>query len=111
MAFDLLKLYAKRETQKGFKYAKDDALMKEFEKEVSMLDKFRNDYVIHFYGAVIIPGKICMVTEFAQHITWINLLPKVLWYISSSSLQCLKTLLFFRGVDFRLHSNLSPLVQ
>ncbi|ELP83590.1 protein serine/threonine kinase, putative [Entamoeba invadens IP1] len=38
----------------------------EFEKEVSMLDKFRSDYIIHFYGAVFIPNKICMVTEFAQ---------------------------------------------
>ena len=32
-----------------------------------MLDKFRNDYIIHFYGAVFIPNKICMVTEFAQY--------------------------------------------
>ena len=41
-------------------------VMDEFEKEVSMLDKFRNDYLIHFYGACFVPGKICMVTEFAQ---------------------------------------------
>ena len=27
--------------------------MEEFEKEVSMLDKFKNEYLIHFYGAVI----------------------------------------------------------
>ncbi|ELP83628.1 protein serine/threonine kinase, putative [Entamoeba invadens IP1] len=40
--------------------------MKEFEKEVSMLDKFRCDYIVHFYGAVFIPTNICMVTEFAQ---------------------------------------------
>ncbi|ELP93745.1 dual specificity mitogen-activated protein kinase kinase, putative [Entamoeba invadens IP1] len=40
--------------------------MEEFEKEVSMLDKFRSDYIVHFYGAVFIPNKICMVTEFAQ---------------------------------------------
>ena len=39
----------------------------EFEKEVAMLDKFRNEYVIHFYGAVMIPGKICMVTELAEY--------------------------------------------
>ncbi|ELP92727.1 receptor tyrosine protein kinase let-23 precursor, putative [Entamoeba invadens IP1] len=37
----------------------------EFEKEVSMLDKFRSDYIIHFYGAVNILNKICMVTEYA----------------------------------------------
>ncbi|ELP85987.1 tyrosine kinase, putative, partial [Entamoeba invadens IP1] len=39
--------------------------MIEFESEVSMLDKFRSDYIVHFYGAVFIPNKICLVTEFA----------------------------------------------
>ena len=42
-----------------------DESMEEFEKEVTMLDKFRNEYIVHFYGAVFIPNKICMVTEFA----------------------------------------------
>ena len=45
----------------------DSNAMDEFEKEVSMLDKFRSDYLIHFYGACFIPTKICMVTEFAQY--------------------------------------------
>ncbi|ELP92536.1 tyrosine protein kinase transforming protein Abl, putative [Entamoeba invadens IP1] len=40
--------------------------IKEFEKEVAMLDKFRSEYIVHFYGAVFIPSRICMVTEFAQ---------------------------------------------
>ena len=46
-----------------------DALdaMAEFTKEVNMLDKLRCDQIIHFYGAVFIPNKICMVTEFAQY--------------------------------------------
>ncbi|ELP89646.1 protein serine/threonine kinase, putative, partial [Entamoeba invadens IP1] len=39
----------------------------EFDKEVSMLDKFRSEFVIHFYGACYIPSHICMVTEFAEH--------------------------------------------
>ncbi|GAB1223169.1 hypothetical protein ENUP19_0136G0004 [Entamoeba nuttalli] len=39
----------------------------EFEKEVSMLDKFRDEYIIHFYGAVFIHNKICMVTEYAKY--------------------------------------------
>ncbi|KAL7712487.1 Protein serine/threonine kinase [Entamoeba marina] len=53
---------------KKLKEAQDnDAAIKEFNKEVSMLDKFRNDYIVHFYGAVMIPNKICMVTEFAQY--------------------------------------------
>ena len=41
--------------------------MEEFEKEVAMLDKFRSDYIIHFYGACFLPGKLCMVTEFAEY--------------------------------------------
>ena len=41
--------------------------MIEFEKEVAMLDKFRNDYIVHFFGAVFIPSKICMVTEYALY--------------------------------------------
>ena len=32
-----------------------------------MLDKFRCSYIIHFYGAVFIPHKICIVTEFATY--------------------------------------------
>ena len=50
--------------------------MEEFTKEVSMLDKFRCDYIVHFYGAVFIPSKICMVTEFAQYGSLSNLFYK-----------------------------------
>ncbi|ELP86806.1 protein serine/threonine kinase, putative [Entamoeba invadens IP1] len=42
-------------------------VMDEFTKEVSMLDKFRSEYIVHFYGAVFIPSKVCMVTEYAQY--------------------------------------------
>ncbi|ELP90906.1 tyrosine kinase, putative, partial [Entamoeba invadens IP1] len=45
----------------------DERLMGEFENEVSMLDKFRCEYIVHFYGAVFIPNKACMVIEFAQY--------------------------------------------
>ena len=41
--------------------------MEEFNNEVAMLDKFRCEYIIHFYGAVFMPGKICMVTELAPY--------------------------------------------
>ncbi|ELP84083.1 protein kinase domain containing protein, partial [Entamoeba invadens IP1] len=37
----------------------------EFEKEVAMLEKFKCEYIVHFYGACFIPGRVCMVTEFA----------------------------------------------
>ena len=41
--------------------------MEEFYKEVDMLDKFRNEYLIHYYGSVNIPNKICMITEYAKY--------------------------------------------
>ncbi|ELP84917.1 protein serine/threonine kinase, putative [Entamoeba invadens IP1] len=39
----------------------------EFMKEVEMLDKFRSEYIVHFYGAVFVALKKCMVTEFAKY--------------------------------------------
>ncbi|ELP87638.1 protein serine/threonine kinase, putative [Entamoeba invadens IP1] len=45
----------------------NDSQKIEFENEVDMLDKFRSEYIVHFYGAVFIPNKVCMVTEFAQY--------------------------------------------
>ena len=43
-----------------------DLVLNEFEKEVAMLDKFRSDHLIHFYGASFFPENICMVTELAE---------------------------------------------
>ena len=45
----------------------DEKSMREFEKEVQMLDKFRSEYIINFYGACFVPLKISMVTEFAEY--------------------------------------------
>jgi len=52
---------------KKFKNIDDDGSLDEFEKEVSMLDKFRSDYIIHFYGSSFITNRIIMVTEFAEY--------------------------------------------
>ena len=41
-------------------------LIEEFDKEVSMLDKFRSIYVINFDGAVYLVKKIAIVTELAE---------------------------------------------
>ena len=38
--------------------------MDEFAKEVAMLDKFRCDQIVHFYGACVIPNHVMMVKEF-----------------------------------------------
>ena len=39
--------------------------MKEFEKEVLILDKFHDEYIVHYNAAAFMPNKICMVTEYA----------------------------------------------
>ena len=39
--------------------------MAEFAKQVAMLDKFRCDEIVHFYGACTIPNHVMLVTEFA----------------------------------------------
>ncbi|ELP92950.1 protein serine/threonine kinase, putative [Entamoeba invadens IP1] len=44
-----------------------DNEMDEFIKEVAMLDKFRSEFIVYFYGAVFIPTKVCLVTEFAHY--------------------------------------------
>ncbi|ELP86334.1 protein serine/threonine kinase, putative, partial [Entamoeba invadens IP1] len=51
----------------------DDNLA-EFKKEVSMLEKLNNEFIINFYGAVFIPGRVCIVTEFANHGSLFDLL-------------------------------------
>ena len=42
-------------------------LIEEFDKKVSMLDKFRSIYVINFVGAVYVVKHIAIVTELAEH--------------------------------------------
>ncbi|EKE39168.1 tyrosine kinase, putative [Entamoeba nuttalli P19] len=42
-------------------------IKEEFEKEVSMLDKFRSDYIIYFYGSVLFKNKRYLITEYAEH--------------------------------------------
>ncbi|EAL50878.2 tyrosine kinase, putative [Entamoeba histolytica HM-1:IMSS] len=51
---------------KKMKMGDDEEAMEEFNKEVAMLDKFRCEYIVHFYGAVFIPTKICLVTEYVD---------------------------------------------
>ncbi|ELP89213.1 serine/threonine protein kinase, putative [Entamoeba invadens IP1] len=45
----------------------EENVLDEFTKEIEMLDKFRCDYIVHFYGAVFIINKMSMVTEFAKY--------------------------------------------
>ncbi|ELP86873.1 protein serine/threonine kinase, putative [Entamoeba invadens IP1] len=52
---------------KKMKESIESSKLDEFSSEVNMLDKFRCNYIVHFYGAVFIPNKVSMVTEFAQY--------------------------------------------
>ncbi|ELP83811.1 protein kinase domain containing protein, partial [Entamoeba invadens IP1] len=51
---------------KKMKLCNNNDIIDDFTKEVAMLDKFRSEFIVHFYGAVFIPNKICMVTELAK---------------------------------------------
>ncbi|KAL7715116.1 Tyrosine kinase [Entamoeba marina] len=44
-----------------------EGVVDDFLKEIAMLDKFRCDYIINFHGAVCIPEKLALVTEYAEH--------------------------------------------
>ena len=83
----------------------EDDKRDEMIKEMEMLDKFRYEYIIHFYGAVILPGKECMVTEFAQFGSIQDLLNKRPGQEGITSF--IKTKLVYdcsRGINY-LHSN------
>ncbi|ELP92393.1 protein kinase domain containing protein, partial [Entamoeba invadens IP1] len=54
----------------------DKSSTKEFANEVAMLDKFRCEYIVYFYGAVFTPKKICLVTEFAKYKSLNDLIKK-----------------------------------
>ncbi|EMD47540.1 serine/threonine kinase, putative [Entamoeba histolytica KU27] len=84
--------------------ASDTKQLEEFEKEVAMLDKFRNDYIVHFYGAVFIPNKICMVMEFAEYGSLEDLIKKRSNNPLSMELRMKIMLDAAKGIEY-LHSN------
>ncbi|ELP86262.1 protein serine/threonine kinase, putative [Entamoeba invadens IP1] len=49
------------------KMSNGDNQEEEFLHEVEMLEKFRSDYIIHFYGAVYLGDERAIITEFAQY--------------------------------------------
>ncbi|KAL7721960.1 Protein serine/threonine kinase [Entamoeba marina] len=89
---------------KKMKQLNNEEQMEEFNKEVSMLDKFRNDYIVHFYGAVFIPTKICMVTEFAQYGSLQDLINKTKGNPINYTMRMKILLDCSKGIEY-LHSN------
>ncbi|GAB1224199.1 hypothetical protein ENUP19_0180G0018 [Entamoeba nuttalli] len=84
--------------------AQNKTAIDEFEKEVSMLDKFRSEYIIHFYGAVVIPGKVCMVTEFAQYGSLQDMINKRKETLVSMKMKIKFMIDAAKGISY-LHSN------
>ncbi|ELP90172.1 protein serine/threonine kinase, putative [Entamoeba invadens IP1] len=74
----------------------------EFEAEVSMLDKFRSENIVFFYGAVFIPDKICMVTEYAKYGSLRNLMKSKSEIVFDLKLKILKD--STKGIQY-LHRN------
>ncbi|ELP92212.1 protein serine/threonine kinase, putative [Entamoeba invadens IP1] len=52
---------------KRLKDVREEGTTEEFEREVSMLDKFRCDFIVHFYSACFLPDHLCLVTELAKY--------------------------------------------
>ncbi|ELP94704.1 serine/threonine protein kinase HT1, putative [Entamoeba invadens IP1] len=78
--------------------------MKDFEREVCMLDKFRSKIIVHFYGAVFIPSKNCMVTEFAQFSSLNDLMIKMKWHQITEKLKIKFIIDAAKGLSY-LHTN------
>ncbi|KAH3758266.1 LRR-GTPase of the ROCO family [Pelomyxa schiedti] len=45
----------------------DDVSLAEFKREIRMMEDIRSTYCINFLGAVVTPGKYCIVTEFCEY--------------------------------------------
>jgi hypothetical protein len=45
----------------------DDETVSEFRKEVDVLQRLRNQYVVNFVGACLFPSHFCIVTEYMPH--------------------------------------------
>ncbi|ELP92662.1 protein serine/threonine kinase, putative [Entamoeba invadens IP1] len=84
--------------------ATDNKGLEEFSKEVAMLDKFRSDYLVHFYGAVFIPNKICMVSEFCKYGSLQDLLKKRSEDFVSEKMKVKFMIDAAKGIEY-LHNN------
>ena len=78
--------------------------IQDFEKEVAMLDKFRCDYIVHFYGASFIPNRIAIVLEYAHYGSIFDCMKESRIEIPSLKLKTKFILDVARGIQY-LHTN------
>jgi len=48
----------------------------EFFREMKIMEELRSPYIVNFIGAVVFPGRMCIVTEFIQHGSLASLIRK-----------------------------------
>ncbi|EDR27385.1 protein serine/threonine kinase, putative [Entamoeba dispar SAW760] len=82
----------------------NEEVIEEFEKEVSMLDKFRCDYIINFFGACCLKDHICIVTEYAEYGSIRELIVKKKESIPKLSIRLRFLLDAAKGIQY-LHNN------
>jgi predicted Ser/Thr protein kinase len=84
--------------------------MQEFEQEVAILDQLRSPFVVHFFGAVHQPGKLCMVMEYfplGNLVTAMAADPFSLVLKLKCALDCIRAMRFIHASGI-IHRDLKP---
>lgn len=83
---------------------------REFEHEIRIMEGLRSPFIVGFCGAVTIPGRLCLVTEFVPLGSLTNLFGKgILNYIMKVRvcLDCARGMLYLHGAKM-IHRDLKP---
>ena len=66
-SFGIVYLGKYRNNKVAIKKIKDGSNMEEIDKEIEMMSKFKNEYLIYFYGSINHKGSLSMVLEYAPY--------------------------------------------
>ncbi|EKE39731.1 hypothetical protein ENUP19_0364G0044 [Entamoeba nuttalli] len=81
-----------------------EGVVEEFKREIFLLENFRSDYIVYFYGSVLWTNKFCIVTEFAQYGSLQNLMNTLTLNEISLKLRIKLLIDASKGIKY-LHSN------
>ena len=87
---------------KKLKGIKTKEILKEFNNEINMLDKFKSDYIIYFFGSIILPNDLYIITEFAPLGSLQTLINKSIELNENVKIKIIKDC--SKGIEY-LHSN------